>query len=76
MRTAPAHLRRGVAAAVLTEIVAEATRRGYDELLLETGHGPAEPVFQQRLAGDKFVPESTRAELVELGVGVAVVGRG
>ena len=39
MRTSPAHLRRGVAAAVLTEIVATARARGYAELLLETGHG-------------------------------------
>lgn len=41
MRTAPAHLRRGVAAALLTRIVATARERGYAELLLETGHGPA-----------------------------------
>ncbi len=41
MRTASAHLRRGVAAAVLGEVVATARSRGYDELLLETGHGPA-----------------------------------
>lgn len=40
MRTAPAYLRRGVAAAVLSEIVATSRERGYDELLLETGHGP------------------------------------
>lgn len=37
MRTAPAYLRRGVAAAVLAEIVATARDRQYDELLLETG---------------------------------------
>lgn len=43
MRTAPAYLRRGVAAAVLAEIVATARSRGYDELLLETG--PAGPAF-------------------------------
>jgi putative acetyltransferase len=40
MRTAPAYLRRGVAAAVLAEIVATARARGYDELLLETGPAP------------------------------------
>jgi putative acetyltransferase len=40
MRTAPAYLRRGVAAAVLTTIVGAARERGYAELLLETGHGP------------------------------------
>lgn len=41
MRTAPAHLRQGVAAAVLTTIVETARARGYAALLLETGHGPA-----------------------------------
>ncbi len=41
MRTAPGHLRRGVAAAVLGVIVAAARQRGYDELLLETGPAPA-----------------------------------
>jgi putative acetyltransferase len=41
MRTAPAYLRRGVAGAVLAEIVAESRARGYDELLLETGTGAA-----------------------------------
>jgi putative acetyltransferase len=39
MRTAPSYLRRGVAAAVLAEIVATARSRGYDRLSLETGHG-------------------------------------
>jgi putative acetyltransferase len=41
MRTAPAHLRQGVAAAVLTTIIGTARERGYAELLLETGFGPA-----------------------------------
>lgn len=40
MRTAATHLRRGVAAAVLTTIVECARERGYDELLLETGSTP------------------------------------
>ena len=40
MRTAPAYLRRGVAAAVLAEIIATARARGYDRVSLETGHGP------------------------------------
>jgi len=40
MRTAPAHLRQGVAGAVLTTIVSEARRRGYRRLSLETGSGP------------------------------------
>jgi putative acetyltransferase len=39
MRTAPAYLRRGVAAAVLAQIVATARARGYLRLSLETGHG-------------------------------------
>jgi putative acetyltransferase len=41
MRTADAHLRRGVAAAILEHIIAEARRRGYTRLSLETGAGPA-----------------------------------
>ena len=41
MRTADAHLRKGVAAAILNHIVAEARQRGYSRLSLETGSGPA-----------------------------------
>jgi putative acetyltransferase len=37
MRTATAHLRRGVAARLLEHIVAEAKRRAYRRLSLETG---------------------------------------
>lgn len=37
MRTAPAYLRRGVAASILERIVAEAQRRAYERLSLETG---------------------------------------
>jgi putative acetyltransferase len=40
MRTAPAHLRRGAAAALLDHIVAEARGRGLTRLSLETGAGP------------------------------------
>jgi putative acetyltransferase len=47
MRTAPAHLRRGVAAALLAHIVGEARRRGYGRLSLETGRGAA---FEPALA--------------------------
>ena len=47
MRTADAHLRRGVAAAILEHIVAEARRRGYTRLSLETGSGAAfEPALE------------------------------
>jgi putative acetyltransferase len=41
MRTADAHLRKGVAATILDHIIAEARRRGYVRLSLETGSGPA-----------------------------------
>lgn len=37
MRTASAHLRKGVARRMLEHIIAEAARRGYDRLSLETG---------------------------------------
>jgi len=47
MRTADAHLRKGVAATVLEHIIAEATKRGYTRLSLETGSGPA---FEPALA--------------------------
>ena len=47
MRTADAHLRRGVAAAMLEHIIAEARRRGYARLSLETGSGQAfEPALR------------------------------
>jgi putative acetyltransferase len=47
MRTADAHLRRGVAATILEHLIAEAGRRGYARLSLETGSGPAfEPALQ------------------------------
>jgi putative acetyltransferase len=41
MRTAPAFLRRGVAAALLEHIISVARVRGYRRLRLETGTGPA-----------------------------------
>ena len=47
MRTADAHLRKGVAAAILDHIIAEARRRGYTRLSLETGSGSA---FEPALA--------------------------
>jgi putative acetyltransferase len=37
MRTAKAHLRKGVAAKILLHIISEAQRRGYRSLSLETG---------------------------------------
>lgn len=47
MRTHPSHLRKGVAAAMLTHLTAEARRRGLRRLSLETGSGPA---FEPALA--------------------------
>src|SRR5688500_2008774 len=47
MRTADAHLRKGVAAAILDHIIAEARLRGYTRLSLETGSGQAfEPALR------------------------------
>ena len=40
MRTARAHLRKGVGSFILQEIVSEAKRRGYRRLSLETGSMP------------------------------------
>ncbi len=37
MRTSSAHLRKGVASKVLSHLIAEAKRRGYTRLSLETG---------------------------------------
>jgi putative acetyltransferase len=47
MRTAPAHLRQGVAAALLEHIIAQAKARGVRRLSLETGRGEA---FEPALA--------------------------
>ena len=41
MRTHPDHLRKGVAAALLRHILAEARHRGLQRVSLETGSGPA-----------------------------------
>jgi putative acetyltransferase len=47
MRTASAHVRKGVARAVVRHIIAEAKRRGYRRLSLETGSMAAfEPARQ------------------------------
>ena len=51
MRTAPAHLRRGVAAAMLDHLVAEGRARGYARLSLETGSNehfaPARALYER-----------------------------
>ncbi|HTK35793.1 MAG TPA: GNAT family N-acetyltransferase [Caulobacteraceae bacterium] len=47
MRTDPKHLRKGVAAALLEHLIAEARARGFSRLSLETGRGP---IFEPALA--------------------------
>jgi putative acetyltransferase len=47
MRTARAHLRKGVGAALLEHVIAEARRRACERLSLETGSGPG---FEAALA--------------------------
>jgi len=60
MRTADAHLRKGIAAAILDHIIAEARRRAYTRLSLETGSGdafePALALYRKRgfTSGDAF----------------------
>ena len=58
MRTATAHLRKGVAAAMMVHILAEARRRSYQRLSLETGSAdafaPARSLYTR--FGFKFCP--------------------
>lgn len=54
MRTAAAHLRKGVARTMLQHIMAEAKRRGYQRLSLETGAMPAFEPARQLYAGFGF----------------------
>jgi putative acetyltransferase len=60
MRTHPMHLRRGVASALLEQIIQEARARGYIRLSLETGSGaafePALTLYRRRgfVDGDPF----------------------
>lgn len=55
MRTASRHLRRGVARAMLAHIVAEARRRGYARLSLETGTAAAFEPAHRLYASAGFV---------------------
>ena len=60
MRTAPAHLRKGVGQAILEHLISEARRRDYQRLSLETGSGavfePAIALYRKRgfTTGDAF----------------------
>jgi putative acetyltransferase len=56
MRTASAHLRKGVARALLNHIVDEALCRNYTRLSLETGSAPAFDPARQLYASAGFVP--------------------
>ena len=51
MRTAPAHLRKGVAGVMLDHLIAEGTARGYKRLSLETGatepFAPARALYER-----------------------------
>jgi putative acetyltransferase len=55
MRTATPHLRQGVARALLLHIVAEARRRGYHSLSLETGSAAAFAPAHRLYASAGFV---------------------
>lgn len=54
MRTAPAHLRKGVANALLAHIIDEAKRRSYQRLSLETGSAAAFEPAHRLYAGFGF----------------------
>lgn len=55
MRTASRHLRKGVARAMLQHILAEARRRGYRRVSLETGAQPAFEPARQLYASAGFI---------------------
>ena len=54
MRTAPAHLRKGVACAILGHLIAEARRRRYARLSLETGSASAFEPARRLYASNGF----------------------
>lgn len=65
MRTSPSHLRRGVARHLLKHILAEATRRGYRRLSLETGSMEAFEPARQLYANFGFTYCEPFADYVE-----------
>ncbi len=65
MRTAAAYLRRGVAAALLQQIIDEARRRSFRQLSLETGSADAYIPARQLYAKFGFVPCGPFADYVE-----------
>ena len=56
MRTAPAALHRGVGRALLNHIVAEARRRGFKRLSLETGSTEPFAAARRLYESEGFVP--------------------
>ena len=64
MRTASAHLRKGVAAALLQHILVEAGKRRYRRLSLETGSAPAFAPARSLYARFGFVPCEPFADYV------------
>jgi putative acetyltransferase len=64
MRTAAAHLRKGVARRLLVYIILEARRRGYERLSLETGSMDAFAAARQLYARFGFEPCEPFAEYV------------
>lgn len=65
MRTASAHLRRGVARHLLIHILGEARRRGYARLSLETGSAEAFEPARRLYAGFGFTYCGPFADYVE-----------
>lgn len=65
MRTASAHLRRGVARALLDRILGEARRRGYAQLWLETGSGAPFAAAHALYEGAGFVRCGPFADYVQ-----------
>ncbi len=65
MRTASRHLRKGVAKNLLKHIFAEAKRRGYSQLSLETGSAAAFEPARQLYAGFGFNYCAPFADYVE-----------
>jgi putative acetyltransferase len=64
MRTAAGHLRKGVATAMLRHILAEAQRRGYRRLSLETGAQAGFEPARQLYARHGFIPCAPFADYV------------
>jgi putative acetyltransferase len=65
MRTATAHLRKGVARSLLEHIIEEARRRGYSRLSLETGSMAAFDPARTLYAGFGFTNCAAFADYVE-----------